>query len=93
MAADLVNNIQAKAKKLTKGLVEQSRSDSVVNKFAFDLNNADSEIKQVKNLFERAGSVVSSDDMSNVVGMIKDGNQITIFTPSDTTRASFENDP
>ena len=44
-------------------------------------------------MFKSAGSVASSEDINRIVGMIRDGGQITILTPSDSSKASFDNDP
>ena len=93
MAADLANNIQTKAKALTAELIEEYKDHQYKNMFAFDISDTASDIENVRNMFKSAGSVASSEDMDRIVGMIRNGSQITILTPSDSSGASFENDP
>lgn len=93
MAAELANNNQTKAKVLTAELMEEYKDHLYKNKFDFDINDTDSDIEYVKSMFQRAGSVTSSEDMERLVGLIREGSQITILTPSESSGASLENDP
>ena len=71
MAADLANNIQTKAKALTAELMEEARKDYYKNKFAFEISDTASDMEQVRSMFQYAGSVVSSEDMDRIVGLIR----------------------
>lgn len=93
LAADLANNIQTKAKALTAEVMEEAKVDHCKNKFAFDIIDTASDIEDVRSMFQSAGSVTSSEDMDRIVAMIREGSQITILTPSDSSGASLENDP
>lgn len=93
MAADLANNIQTKAKALIAELLEDAKDHHYKNMFAFDISDTASDIEHVRSMFQSAGSVASSEDMERMVGMIREDSQITILTPSDSSGASFDNDP
>ena len=52
-----------------------------------------SDVEHIRSLFQSGKSVASSDDLENIVAAIRQGNEVSIFTPSDTSYSSLENDP